>query len=90
MHNPTIFYDPTIFYALDYRSVSTFHRQSRYGAKNLFFYAVEAVGCVESLKVKDILIKKYVLFRNQTPGIFDWTLDTVHKLIKLLQHNKYE
>ena len=24
----------TIFYILDYRSVSTFHRQSRYGAKN--------------------------------------------------------
>ena len=36
----------TIFYALDYRSVSTFHRQSRYGAKNLFFSAVEAVVCV--------------------------------------------
>ena len=34
---------PKIFYALDYRSVSTFHRQSRYGAKNLFFSAVEAV-----------------------------------------------
>ena len=34
---------PTLFCPLDYRSVSTFHRQSRYGAKNLFFSAVEAV-----------------------------------------------
>ena len=33
---------PTIFYALDYCSVSTFHRQSRYGAKNISFSAVEA------------------------------------------------
>ena len=33
----------TIFYALDYRSVFTFHRQSRYGARNLFFSAVEAL-----------------------------------------------
>ena len=31
---------PTIFYALDYLNVSTFLRQSRYGAKNLFFSAV--------------------------------------------------
>ena len=30
---------PTIFCALDYRSVSTFHRQSRYGAKSLSFSA---------------------------------------------------
>ena len=34
---------PKIFYAVDYRSVSTFHRQSRYGAKNLSFSAVETV-----------------------------------------------
>ena len=34
---------PTIFYVLDYRSVSTFHRRSPYGAKNLSFSAVEAV-----------------------------------------------
>ena len=34
---------PTIFYPLDYCSIPTFHRQSRYGAKNLFFSAVEAV-----------------------------------------------
>ena len=36
---------PTISYDLDYRSVSTFHRQSlqKNGAKNLFFSAVEAV-----------------------------------------------
>ena len=34
---------PTIFYVLDYSSISTFHRQSRYGAKNLLFSAVEAV-----------------------------------------------
>ena len=26
---------PTIFYALDYHSVSIFHRQSRYSARNL-------------------------------------------------------
>ncbi|GBP61748.1 Zinc finger RNA-binding protein [Eumeta japonica] len=31
------------FLRLDYRSVSAFHRQSRCGAKNLFFSAVEAV-----------------------------------------------
>ena len=40
MHNRVY---PTIFYALDYRNVCTFHRQSRYSAKNLLFSAVEAV-----------------------------------------------
>ena len=34
---------PTIFYGLDYRSVFAFHRQSRFGAKNLSFSVVEAV-----------------------------------------------
>ena len=38
-----LMHGPMIFYVLDYRSVSTFHRQSRYGAKYLSFFAVEAV-----------------------------------------------
>ena len=33
-----LMHGPTIFYALDYRSVSTFHRQSRYGGKILFLF----------------------------------------------------
>ena len=38
-----LMHGPMIVYALDYRNVSTYHLQSRYGAKKLFFSAVEAV-----------------------------------------------
>ena len=61
MHGPMILYESTIFYAFIYRSVSTFHRQSRYGAKNLSFSTVEAVIRRLSASIHTVNIETRVL-----------------------------
>ena len=72
----------TIFYALDCRSVSTFHLQSRYGAKNLFFSAVEAV--VHTLQNA---IRRFSASIHTAPNVLaSGSLLTLFNVLKQLTH----
>ena len=77
-------HDPTIFYALDYHSVSTFHRRSRYGAINLFFSAVKAVVYTWQNAVRRLLASIHTAPTALTSGSFQ--KQALLNILKQLTH----